>query len=542
MRIVDIENDGDNDLYGANWQGNQVELWEAKLTISGNAGIGEATLWFTDNGTKTVTADINGDYSIIVPNGWSGTVTPYKSGYTFTPTSRSYSNVQGNLIDQNYTAQACVGCADIDVSIGGELGGSYTLASGQSRREFYDVDSGPVQVESTNHVPITAALLDVWLQRGTNIVTSYAQFMGLPKEKLSATYYFPSYNNRTLSGQLRFSNVGTAETKVRVYIGGIERGSYLLQPNEQRREFYDLDTGPVVVSSEPVQAGDPPSQPIIAALLDVWLQPGTGTVTSYAQLMGLPQESLSTTYYFPSYNNKTLSGQLRFSNLGTAATKVRVYIGGIERGSYLLQPNEQRREFYDLDTGPVVISSEPVQAGDPPSQPIIAALLDVWLQPGTGTVTSYHQMMGLPQEQLSATYSFPGYNNKTLSGQLRFSNVGTAATKVRVYIGGIERGNYVLQPNEQRREFYDLDTGPVVVSSEPVQAGDPASQPIIAALLDVWLAKSDIYDGGKLLVKTGTVSSYSQMMGFPELLLSDTYFFPSYNNRTLSGQLRFGVP
>jgi len=31
-------------------------------------------------------------------------------------------------------------------------------------------------------------------------------------------------------------------------------------------------------------------------------------------------------------------------------------------------------------------------------------------------------------------------------------------------------------------------------------------------------------------------------MGFPELLLSDTYYFPSYNNRTLSGQLRFGVP
>lgn len=28
MRILDVENDGDNDLYGANWQGNQVELWE----------------------------------------------------------------------------------------------------------------------------------------------------------------------------------------------------------------------------------------------------------------------------------------------------------------------------------------------------------------------------------------------------------------------------------------------------------------------------------------------------------------------------------
>lgn len=28
MRILDVENDGDNDLYGANWQGRQVELWK----------------------------------------------------------------------------------------------------------------------------------------------------------------------------------------------------------------------------------------------------------------------------------------------------------------------------------------------------------------------------------------------------------------------------------------------------------------------------------------------------------------------------------
>jgi hypothetical protein len=30
-------------------------------------------------------------------------------------------------------------------------------------------------------------------------------------------------------------------------------------------------------------------------------------------------------------------------------------------------------------------------------------------------------------------------------------------------------------------------------------------------------------------------------MGLPEPL-SDTYYFPAYNNVTLSGQLRFGVP
>lgn len=31
MRILDVDNDGDQDLYGANWQGNQVELWENQV-------------------------------------------------------------------------------------------------------------------------------------------------------------------------------------------------------------------------------------------------------------------------------------------------------------------------------------------------------------------------------------------------------------------------------------------------------------------------------------------------------------------------------
>jgi hypothetical protein len=84
--------------------------------------------------------------------------------------------------------------------------------------------------------------------------------MGLPFEQLSDSYYFPAYNNRTLTGQLCFGNVGTADTTVT--IGGVEQGSYLLAPDEQKRVMYDLNSGPVVVSSD--------GEPIIAALVDVW--------------------------------------------------------------------------------------------------------------------------------------------------------------------------------------------------------------------------------------------------------------------------------
>ncbi len=75
-----------------------------RLIISGNAGVAGATLTYDDGGLKTVTTDANGDYGITVPYSWSGTVTPSKTYYTFSPTSLSYDNVTSDQINQDYTA------------------------------------------------------------------------------------------------------------------------------------------------------------------------------------------------------------------------------------------------------------------------------------------------------------------------------------------------------------------------------------------------------------------------------------------------------
>lgn len=75
-----------------------------EYTISGDAGVGDATLSYTDGTPKFATADGGGLYSFMVPSGWSGTVTPSKTGYTFSPVSRSYGNVLADQVDQNYTA------------------------------------------------------------------------------------------------------------------------------------------------------------------------------------------------------------------------------------------------------------------------------------------------------------------------------------------------------------------------------------------------------------------------------------------------------
>ncbi len=68
-------------------------------------GTGLAGVKFTPSSGATCTSsDAGGNYACTVPQGWTGTVTPVLSGYTFTPTSRSYSSVAANQATQNYSA------------------------------------------------------------------------------------------------------------------------------------------------------------------------------------------------------------------------------------------------------------------------------------------------------------------------------------------------------------------------------------------------------------------------------------------------------
>jgi sugar lactone lactonase YvrE len=55
-----------------------------------------------DNGGGSAITDPSGHYEIVVPYGWSGTVTASKSPWHFRPSSRSFTNVTSDQVDQNY--------------------------------------------------------------------------------------------------------------------------------------------------------------------------------------------------------------------------------------------------------------------------------------------------------------------------------------------------------------------------------------------------------------------------------------------------------
>ena len=78
-------------------------------TISGavrsTSGLGVAGVSVTfSNGGPSVTTDFAGIYAAAIPSGYTGFATPSLGGYTFSPSSRSYTNVTGHQSGEDYAA------------------------------------------------------------------------------------------------------------------------------------------------------------------------------------------------------------------------------------------------------------------------------------------------------------------------------------------------------------------------------------------------------------------------------------------------------
>jgi len=89
----------------------------AVKTAGANA-IEDVIITFSNEGGSART-DSSGNYSQTVKEGWSGKATPYKSGYTFSPSSRDYTNVTSDYSNQDYTGQIILYTLTISSGSGG---------------------------------------------------------------------------------------------------------------------------------------------------------------------------------------------------------------------------------------------------------------------------------------------------------------------------------------------------------------------------------------------------------------------------------------
>ena len=88
--------------YTANQAGPTTYSISGAVRTSSGQGISGVTIFFSNGGPSTST-DSNGNYIAAVSTGYSGTATPSSSGYSFSPLTRSYSNLSGNQSGQDYT-------------------------------------------------------------------------------------------------------------------------------------------------------------------------------------------------------------------------------------------------------------------------------------------------------------------------------------------------------------------------------------------------------------------------------------------------------
>jgi glucose/arabinose dehydrogenase len=471
------------------------------FTITGNAGVPGATLEYMNDGFQTVTANGSGDYSVTVPAGWGGLVTPYMTGYTFSPVSRAYSNIQSNQTAQNYNAQVCVDCADVSVTIGGSPMGDYTIRPSETNSVSYEtVNSGPVSVFSNNGLNLVSSERVNWLM-------GYDELMGYPADQLTTEYLFPWYNNVAMNSQLRVGNTGNVAADVDVYIGDVKITA--LKPytipvgGSVRLAYTGVNDGPVRIVTSTVGAS------ILASERVIWLD-------GYDELMGYPVDQLTTEYLFPWYNNVAMNSQLRVANTGNVAADVEIYIGNVHITSakpYTIPVGGSVRLAYaGVNDGPVRIVTSTAGAS------ILASERVIWLN-------GYDELMGYSADQLTNEYVFPLYDNVSKNSQLRIGNTGNVAAEVDVYLGDTKVNDtpYSIPVGGSRRLSYTgLEGGPLRVVTSTAGASILATERVINGM------------------STGT--GYDELMGYASNALKGEYLFPWYNNVAMSSDVIIGVP
>lgn len=118
----------------------------------------------------------NGFYSGDVPTGWTGNVTPVKTGYTFSLASHTYSNQTTSLTDQDFTATA----ANNDATLS-DLKVSGTTVTGFVKTQLsYSIQ---LPAGTTAVPPVTATTTD---SNATKVITPAASIPGNTSVRVTA--------------------------------------------------------------------------------------------------------------------------------------------------------------------------------------------------------------------------------------------------------------------------------------------------------------------------------------------------------------------
>jgi hypothetical protein len=441
-------------------------------TISGNAGKPGVTLSYTDIIAKTVVSDSNGNYTIAVPVGWTGSITPSLTNYTFSPTSRTYTNLAANQTGQNYTA------ALITYAISGNVGvGGVTLSyTDTTAKTVLSNGDGSYSLQVSNN----------W--SGT-VTPSHVCYTFTPLNKSYVGVTANQINQNYTSAFV--SAAGCAEVNVKIAENTV--GNFGLPSTaSEATMFPGVTNGPVKVTG---------TTSIFTSQRAVY-------GNSFNELSGFPANQLTTDYWFPYYDDVNMSTWLMIGNPDPAqSAHVEVYIG-----------NSSTPYTYDIPHGQSVLPKYKIAGG--PVEVKSTNGVDIFTSQRAAYGNSFNELMGFPADQLTTNYWFPYYDDVNMSTWLMIGNPDPALTAhVEVYIGNsiTPYRTYDIPHGESILPKYQIAGGPVQVKSTNG--------------VDIFTSQRAAYG-----------SSFNELMGFPANQLTTDYWFTYYDDVNMSTWLMIGNP
>jgi uncharacterized protein YcfL len=272
--------------------------------------------------------------------------------------------------------------AHVRIYIAGEEqpGSPYTILPGGRITPQYMALNGPVHIVSD---------INVFTSMRVHTAQGFVnETMGIPNNKLTTQYWFPWYDNQTMTSWILVGNPSTTEVAhVDIYIAGQKQNdkAYEIQPGDRITPTFPVLNGPVKIVSD----------------IDVFTTQRVHNATGFInEAPGIPNNQLNTEYWFPWYDNQYMTSWILVGNPSETETAyVDIYIAGQKQNTvpYEILPGNRITPTYNVLNGPVHIVSN------------INVFASMRVHTGQGFV---NEAAGIPNSQLTTQYWFPWYDNQ----------------------------------------------------------------------------------------------------------------------------------
>src|SRR6266496_377611 len=302
--------------------------------------------------------------------------------------------------------------ANVSVYIAGQFKGSMSIAPlGRWTPSYPSVFDGPVEIKSTVTLENTGGQsntsdIPIVVSERTLYGQNFNETNGIPANRLASEYWFPWYDFQIMQTWLSIGNPSATENaNVSVYIAGQFKESYSISPNGRWTPSYPgIFNGPVDVKSTNVleTAGGQSNTagiPIIATERTLYGQ-------SFNETPGIRLEDLTTDYWLPAYDSKTMQTWVSIGNPSINQTaNVSIYIGGQFMQSHSMPAQGRWTPIYDGTLGgPLEVKS--------------TNGVSILVSARTLLGNSFSETNGIPVNQLVSEYWFPWYDFQLMQTSL----------------------------------------------------------------------------------------------------------------------------